>query len=1113
MKKSICKIAAALILSGLGLAGWSSFAAEFEILDRFSVDGYTVLRGSAAIPGGSFAVGASTFVIKGGSIGIGTDSPTGKLHVSTGTGATSLFISSSGLTAGNVGVGTTNPTANFEVAGEIKLGYSASACASNTAGTLRWYDGHISVCNGSAWRQLDNQAPPTVSALSPDNGPVSGGTTITVTGTGFVSGPEILIDGVTATAITVVSVTQITAVTPASATGIGSKVLKLTNPDGQSCTGAFTYNPLPTLSPVSPNNGRVTGGNAITITGTNFVSGATVKIDNVAASNVAFISASQLTATTPAGSSTGAKDVRVTNPDGGFIVSTGGFTYNPLPTITSPLSPNNGKSTGGNAVTINGSGFVSGAAVTIGGAAVTGLSITSGQITATTPAGSIGAQSVAVTNPDGGSAALAGGFTYNPLPTVTSLSPASGPQGTVVTINGTNFGAGTGVSATIGGVAATAVTWLSATQIRATTPSNAVGGAKTVAVTTTDTGSGNLSSGFTYTVYATGGTESASGLYRIHTFTSGSALTVNTSGNIEVLVVAGGGSGGSGNGGSGGGGAGGLIYQSAYPLTQGAYTVTVGNGGAGIGDVSDTVGNNGANSVFDSLTAYGGGGGGAWSNKNGLAGGSGGGGGGMSGSGGAASSGQGNSGGGGTSNSGPYSGGGGGGAGAAGQTQYGNVSNGGAGLQYSISGTAAYYAGGGGAGTEQSGYSGGLGGLGGGGTGGADSTRLATAGSANTGGGGGGGGYPVSYRYSGAGGSGIVIVRYSVNASNWTAQPVLGSVSPASGLISGGYTVTLTGSNFSAPATVTIGGLAAAATTTDSTHITVNVPPLTAGVKNITVANQGGLSSTLTGGFTSMVFATGGSVTETDGYRIHTFTSGGNTFTANFDGTVEYLVVAGGGGGGGGGAGGYLAGSTTVSAGAKTVTVGAGGNGGAAGGVTGGLLGTSGGNSVFDTITALGGGYGGAQNGGSPAAGGSGGGGASTSIYGTGASGTSGQGNAGGNGNGSASDYAGGGGGKGGAGVTGSNAVGGNGGPGLSSTITGAVVWYAGGGGGGVYSGTAGTGGTGGGGNATVGNAGGSAGSGGTNTGGGGGGGSNGSTLGSAGGAGGSGIVIVRYPK
>ena len=56
-------------------------AAEFEVLDKFSVDGYSVLRGSADIPGGSFAVGGSTFVVKAGNVGIGTVNPSAKIDI------------------------------------------------------------------------------------------------------------------------------------------------------------------------------------------------------------------------------------------------------------------------------------------------------------------------------------------------------------------------------------------------------------------------------------------------------------------------------------------------------------------------------------------------------------------------------------------------------------------------------------------------------------------------------------------------------------------------------------------------------------------------------------------------------------------------------------------------------------------------------------------------------------------------------------------------------------------------------------------------------------------------------------------------------------------------
>ncbi len=213
--------------------------------------------------------------------------------------------------------------------------------------------------------------------------------------------------------------------------------------------------------------------------------------------------------------------------------------------------------------------------------------------------------------------------------------------------------------------------------------------------------------------------------------------------------------------------------------------------------------------------------------------------------------------------------------------------------------------------------------------------------------------------------------------------------------------------------------------------------------------------------------ATGGTITEVDGYRIHTFTSGG-TFTPTTSGNVEVLVVAGGGGGGGshgggGGGGGVIYNSSySVNGGeAITTTVGAG-----ASGRIGNGQGNDGGNSVFGLITSIGGGGGGYETA-SGRSGGSGGGGGGKTLG--GASGTTNQGYAGGDGSNSSGYGAGGGGGASEVGVATTNNNGGNGGDGYLSSISGSSVYYGGGGGGASYSGgTAGVGGSGGGGDGTL---------------------------------------------
>lgn len=270
-------------------------------------------------------------------------------------------------------------------------------------------------------------------------------------------------------------------------------------------------------------------------------------------------------------------------------------------------------------------------------------------------------------------------------------------------------------------------------------------------------------------------------------------------------------------------------------------------------------------------------------------------------------------------------------------------------------------------------------------------------------------------------------------------------------------------------------------------------------------------------GNTSTLNATGGTISYSGNYKIHTFTGVG---TSSFNilqgsGSVEYLIVAGGGGGGGrssggGGAGGLRTGAVNISSN-QSVIVGGGGNGGS--GV--GTQGARGGNSSFASIISLGGGGGSGDELYSGTSGGSGGGGKYGSA---GAAGTTGQGFNGGSGT-SNSWAAGGGGGAGGAGINGVQGKCGNGGIGFLSSITGTATYYAGGGGGGSHNPepgygspcSRGLGGLGGGGAGGI-PGGANAGIAGTDgLGGGGGGGSTASSTGGAGGRGGSGIVILRY--
>ena len=339
---------------------------------------------------------------------------------------------------------------------------------------------------------------PTVASVSPNTGSMAGGTAVTITGTNFVAGATVTFGSAAATNVVVVSGTQITATTPAGSAGAAT--VTVTNPGGESgsLTNGYTYVVVPTVSSVSPNNGLAAGGTAVTITGTNFATGATVTFGSAAATNVVVVNSTTITATTPAGSA-GAVTVTVTvNGQSGSL--TNGFTYIVPPTVSS-VSPNNGLAAGGTAVTITGTNFATGATVTFGSAAATNVVVVnSTTITATTPAGSAGAVTVTVTNSNGQSGSLASAFTYVVPPTVSSISPNSGSTagGTAVTITGTNFAAGATV--TFGSTAATNVAVVNGTTITAATPAGTAG---TVTVTVTVSGqSGSLVGGFTYVVTA-----------------------------------------------------------------------------------------------------------------------------------------------------------------------------------------------------------------------------------------------------------------------------------------------------------------------------------------------------------------------------------------------------------------------------------------------------------------------------------------------------------------------------------------------------------------------------------------------------------------------------------
>jgi hypothetical protein len=191
--------------------------------------------------------------------------------------------------------------------------------------------------------------------------------------------------------------------TPPSTPGV--KDIEVINRDGQKAKlkDAFTYNPLPVIAKIIPNNGKLAGGTKITIQGSGFLPGAKVLIvvgerSFKAASSVQVVSSTTITAVTPS-DEPGARDVVVRNPDKQDARLQEGFTYNPIPTITR-ITPDYGTASGGTKIIIEGTGFLQGARVIVGERAGTTMVKDDETIEAVTPPNPQGLWDVRVVNPD-----------------------------------------------------------------------------------------------------------------------------------------------------------------------------------------------------------------------------------------------------------------------------------------------------------------------------------------------------------------------------------------------------------------------------------------------------------------------------------------------------------------------------------------------------------------------------------------------------------------------------------------------------------------------------------------------------------------------------------------
>jgi N-acetylneuraminic acid mutarotase len=172
----------------------------------------------------------------------------------------------------------------------------------------------------------ENDLPePTVTSISPTTGSAGGGTSVTITGTNFQEGASVSV-GSACVDITVVSYTTITCTTTASV--LGAANVSVANPDGKAGTklSAFSYFANVQLSAIIPSRGLASGGEMITVLGSDIFTGSTIKIDGNNCGSINIINPHQATCITPTGTD-GARDVQIIAPDLNSDTMVGGYTY------------------------------------------------------------------------------------------------------------------------------------------------------------------------------------------------------------------------------------------------------------------------------------------------------------------------------------------------------------------------------------------------------------------------------------------------------------------------------------------------------------------------------------------------------------------------------------------------------------------------------------------------------------------------------------------------------------------------------------------------------------------------------------------------------------------
>lgn len=388
-----------------GKAGFATLSWAFVdqyMVEALTVDGLTVPAAptvSSVAPAAGPAAGGTTVTVTGQGLG-GTSS------VLFGKSASPQFA----VNAAGTSLTAVVPAAATAAGGPVSVTVVSGYSSATTAGSGYTYFGT-----------------PTVTGISPNLGPLSGGQPVVISGTNLGGATGVRFGTLPAASFTVNAAgTQISALSPAS--GSATAAVTVLNPGGSgggpAASSSYTWAPAPAVSALSYTTGPTAGGasagkpSTLVISGTN-LSG-TTRVDfganELRTAQIVQVSPTSVTVVVPPATKPGTIDVTVTTPAGVSAAATGDrYSYQAAPSVTS-VSPNRSLLAGGTTVTVTGTNLIGASVVYLGAVAATPVSVSADgtRLTVIAPrAVSAGTAGVTVVTPGGTSPAVSGvSFTW-----------------------------------------------------------------------------------------------------------------------------------------------------------------------------------------------------------------------------------------------------------------------------------------------------------------------------------------------------------------------------------------------------------------------------------------------------------------------------------------------------------------------------------------------------------------------------------------------------------------------------------------------------------------------------------------------------------------------------